>query len=93
MGSSYRDDLNCGLMPEWETKLRQAIEIIREVSDEVAECIGSDGQYDNAADDGALREKLWEAMGILRRELPITPDERAERIERLERELAALKRA
>ena len=88
MGSSYRDDLNCGHMPEWEAKLRQAIGIIREVS----ECIGSDGQYDNAADDGALREKLWEAMSIIRRELPMTPEEKAEHIASLERQLAALKR-
>lgn len=92
MGSSYRDDLNCGHMPGWEAKLRQAIAIIREVSDEVSECIGSDGQYDNAADDGALREKLWEAMSIIRRELPMTPEEKAERIASLERQLAVLKR-
>lgn len=91
MGSSYRDDLNSGNMPEWETKLRNAISLIREVSDGVSECIGSDGQFDNAADDGALREKLLDAMSIIRRELPMTPEEKAERIATLERQLAYLK--
>jgi hypothetical protein len=93
MGSSYRDDLNRGYMPEWETKLRQAITLIQEVSEAVSECVGSDGQFDNAADDGALREKLWGAMAIIRAELPMTQEEKAEKIERLERQLDALKRA
>lgn len=93
MGSSYRDDLNNGHMPEWETKLRSAIKLIDEVYEDLWECTGSDGQFDNAADDGALRGKLADAMQIIRGELPMTPEEKTQRIDRLERELAALKRA
>ena len=93
MGSSYRDDLNSGYMPDWETKLRSAIKLIDEVCEELWECTGSDGQFDNAADDGALRGKLAGAAQILRAELPLTPEEKAKKIESLERELAALRRA
>lgn len=93
MGSSYRDDLNSGYMPEWETKLRSAIKLIDEVYEELWECTGSDGQFDNAADDGALRGKLADAAHILRAELPLAPEEKAKKIESLEREIAALRRA
>ena len=92
MASSYRSDLKSGSMREWESKLRQAIGLIESVADEVWECIGSDGQFDNAADDGELRGTLCEAVELLRAELPMTPGERAKRIVDLERELATLKR-
>lgn len=92
MGSSYRDDLNRGFMPDWENTLREALRLIGGIADAVGECIGEDGQFDNAADDGALREKLWEAMAIIRAELPMTPEEKERKIHDLERQLAYLKR-
>lgn len=70
MGSSYRSDLNGGRMREWETKLRRAIVLLQEVKDEIWECVGSDGQFDNAADDGALAEKLGLAQRFISEELP-----------------------
>lgn len=91
MGSSYRDDLNRGSMPEWEAKLRQAIALIGEVYDDLWECIGSDGQFDNAADDGELRGNLARAAEMIRAELPVTPEERKTKIANLERQLANLK--
>ena len=90
MGSSYRTDLNNGRMPEWEASLREAIAIIDKVADDVSGTIGDDGQYDNAADDGALAEALRQAIRTIRAELPMTPQERLARMERLKRELAAL---
>ncbi len=91
MGSSYRTDLNRGDMHNWEADLREAIRIIEHVADQVSDCLGDDGQSDNAADDGALCNLLWQAIKIIKAELPLLPEERAERIKRLERELAALK--
>ena len=70
MGSSYRQDLNGGSMKEWEHKLREACRLIDEVRDDISDCIGEDGQFDNAADDGALREKLWIARRFIEEELP-----------------------
>lgn len=70
MGSSYRDYLNRGSMKEWEAKLRQAIVLVEEVRDDLYDNLGSDGQYDNAADDGALGEKLWIAIRFIKEELP-----------------------
>ncbi len=70
MGSSYRSDLNGGQMKEWEGKLRQAVALVREVENEVYETIGSDGQYDNAADDGGLVERLGIAIQFIEGELP-----------------------
>lgn len=70
MASSYRDDLNRGGMREWQEKLEKAIALVQEVRDAIWECIGSDGQFDNAADDGALSEKLGLAIRFIREELP-----------------------
>jgi hypothetical protein len=70
MGSSYRNNLRSGYCKNWESKLRQATNLIREVLDEHSECIGDDGQFDNAADDGGLREMLWLAIRFIEEELP-----------------------
>lgn len=70
MGSSYRDDLNRGSIPDWEAKLRQSVTLIREVIADIREVIGSDGQFDNAADDGALLERLGIAVDFVLGELP-----------------------
>jgi hypothetical protein len=70
MGSSYRSDLNSGRMTDWEAKLRQATTLVKEVISDVWECIGSDGQSDNAADDGGLAERLGIAVGFIEGELP-----------------------
>jgi len=70
MGSSYRSDLNGGRMKSWENELRQACQHIQNVISEVWDCIGSDGQYDNAADDGGLAERLSIAKQFIEDELP-----------------------
>jgi hypothetical protein len=71
MSASQRQLLNLGgHYPELETKLKQAVTLIQEVIDDVREDIGSDGQYDNAADDGALCSMLGHAIGIIKSELP-----------------------
>lgn len=70
MGSSSASDLHRGRMNEWETKLQQAITLIREVAEEVSDGIGSDGQYDNAGEDGALVERLYIASGLIKEALP-----------------------
>ena len=93
MGSSYSSDLRNGRMPEWEKSLRDAVSLIDSVASSVSECIGDDRQFDNAAEDGALRESLWRAMDILREAIPPTEQERAEKIASLERQLARLKKA
>ena len=72
MGSSYRSDLRNGHMTKWEEKLRLSVKLIEEVQDEIYETIGSDGQFDNAADDGALSEKLGIAKQFILDELPKT---------------------
>ena len=54
---------------------------------------GSGMGQDDAAEDGALRESLWRAMDILREAIPLTEQERAEKIASLERQLARLKKA
>lgn len=91
MGSSYRSDLMNGRMPDWESQLRQAISLIESVESEVHDCIGDNGQYDDAAEDGELRETLWRAKEAILSVIPPTEKERAEQIERLERQLAFLK--
>lgn len=70
MGSSYRSDLNRGHMPGWEYRLRTACKAIASVIDEVQDCIGDETQYDNAAADGALAEKLGLAKRLIEEELP-----------------------
>lgn len=75
MGSSYRQDLNNGGEKEWQFKLEEAIRLIEEVREDLYECIGSDGQFDNAADDGALREKLGICVRFIEEELPKVKDE------------------
>lgn len=70
MGSSYRQDLNSGYMGIWETPLREAIDKIRFVITAIYESIGDDGQFDNAADDGGLAEKLSIAVRFIEEELP-----------------------
>lgn len=75
VGSSYRSDLNSGRMPEWQAKLESACLLVEGVIDEVYECIGEDGQFDNAAQDGALNEKLRLAVRLIREEYPKPPTE------------------
>lgn len=70
MGSSYRSDLKRGGMPDWEAPLREAVRLVRIVIGEVWETIGGDGQYDNAADDGGLAERLGIARRLIEGELP-----------------------
>jgi hypothetical protein len=92
MGSSYRSSLNNGSMRDWEKSLREAISLIITVTDELSDTIGDDGQYDNAADDGALSANLWTAIDLIRSELPLTDKERIEKIEELERRIERLKK-
>lgn len=73
MGSSYRSDLKAGQMPTEEAKLREAVRLIREVARDWWEYVGTDGQYDNAADDGGLIERLGIAADFVEGELPSTP--------------------
>lgn len=70
MGSSYRQDLNSGMCPKWEKNLRDACTLIQGVIDDLYEVTGSDGQFDNAADDGALRQQLYLAKRFILEELP-----------------------
>lgn len=70
MGSSWRSDLNSGRMPEWEVDLRKAVALVRSVQCRVYEVIGENGQYDDAADDGGLAERLGIAVGFIEGELP-----------------------
>jgi hypothetical protein len=93
MGSSFSADLRNGLMSEQESMLREAMALIDSVASGVSECIGANDQFDDAAEDGALRESLWRAMDILREAIPLTEQERAEKIASLERQLARLKKA
>lgn len=74
MGSSYRSELKSGWVKEWEGPLREAIAIIDGVIARVSEVIGDDGQYDNAADDGGLIEKLYLAKRFILEELPESSD-------------------
>lgn len=69
MGSSYRTDLLCGRMPRQERKLRAAINLIDAVQAEWDDLIGDDGQFDNAADDGAFCEVLRIARSLLEGEI------------------------
>ena len=55
-------------MKEWETPLREAIEKIEWVIQEVYDC--DSGQMDNAKDEGALAEKLYLAKRFIEEELP-----------------------
>jgi hypothetical protein len=50
MGRSSRSALNCGDMPEWEEKLREALGLIGGVCASIYECLKDEDQYDNAAD-------------------------------------------
>ena len=93
MGSSYRSDLNNGMMPSWENKLKSAIVTIEDIADELGGLIGDDGQFDNAADDGALRERLLDASEIIRRELPMTKGQIEIRIKMLQRKLAEIEKS
>lgn len=70
MGSSYSSNLYRGGMKEWADKLNSAIKLIEEVRDAVNETIGDDGQYDNAAADGALSQSLSYAIRFIEEQLP-----------------------
>ncbi len=75
MGSSYRSDLKCGDMPEWEKPLRAAVATIKEVSRDVFDSACSHGESENAADDGALSSRLDLACELIESELPTSePD-------------------
>lgn len=74
MSGSYRQELSDGFAPDWEAELREAVKRIRGVIHEVHDCIGQDGEYDNAADDGQLIGRLVAAVEIIESELP-TPKE------------------
>ncbi|WP_372937545.1 hypothetical protein [Seonamhaeicola sp.] len=68
MASSYRQDLKNGRMQEWEKPLREAIQKIEFVIEEIYNC--DSGQTDNAKDEGALSEKLYLAKRFIEEELP-----------------------
>lgn len=70
MGSSYSSDLANGSMKEWEKPLREAVASIRSVIGQVYDVIGSDGEYDNAGQDGALAERLGIACELIEAILP-----------------------
>ena len=91
MGSSNRTDLKQGRVPQWEHELRLAISHIESVAAAAWNSAGDDGQYDNAADDGALCENLYSAAQLLRSELPKTREEKLERIQQIEAELKHLR--
>ena len=93
MGSSYRSDLNGGRIRSWELKLRSAVNLIREVTDELSDSIGSDGQFDNAAEDGVLRDILCDVMNTIKDELPMTPEEKNRKIAFLKWQLERLETA
>ena len=66
-------------MADWEQKLRKACALIEDVRNDIWETLGDDGQFDNAADDGGLREMLGLARHLILAELPETPREAATR--------------
>lgn len=70
MGSSYRQDLNRATGGPWAEKLYTAVGLIRDVQEEVYDIVGCDGQYDNAADDGALAALLGAAIQLIESEIP-----------------------
>mgnify|MGYP001564777209 CR=1 FL=1 len=70
MGSSYRQDLNNGQAKGLEFSLKEAVRLIEEVREELYRTIGDDGQFDNAADDGRLLERLLIARDLIQDELP-----------------------
>lgn len=70
MGSSYASDLRSGRMPEQETKLREAVRLVRGVIDEWFEFMRGEDQFDNAADDGALVAELGQAIRFIEDNLP-----------------------
>jgi len=61
-------------MPEWESKLRQACVLIQAVIDESRDTLEDEDQFDNAADDGAMRAMLDHAKSIVMAELPRKED-------------------
>jgi hypothetical protein len=93
MGSSYSAELRSGRVPEWEKSLREAMSLIDSVASSLSYRIGDNNQFDDAAEDGALRESLWNAMNLLREAIPLNEQERAEKIASLERQVAILKKA
>jgi hypothetical protein len=93
MGSSYSSDLRNGRMPEWESRLRQALALIESVANDFGDLIGDTGQFDDAAEDGGTRDTLRRAADEIRSLVPLTDKERDEKIARLERQLAILYRA
>lgn len=70
MSASYRQMLNSGRMPVWAKKIKEAAKLLEEITDEIYADIGDDGQFDNAADDGALAERLFIAKTLIESELP-----------------------
>jgi hypothetical protein len=70
MGSSYRADLRRGHVPEWEKPLREAVVLIQGVIKDSWDCLQDESQFDNAADDGAMRALLGVAVELIERELP-----------------------
>ena len=70
MGSSYRTDLRRGSMAEAEAGLRTCVRILGETIAEWQMYIGDDGQYDNAADDGGLIERLEIARDLIADTIP-----------------------
>ena len=70
MGSSYRQDLQSGYMKDWEESIKKAIALVGWVEDRVINTIGDDGQYDNAASDGGLAERLSIVIRLLEETLP-----------------------
>ena len=70
MSGSNRSDLNLGGNKEWETKLRQAVALVREVQTNLSTWMEDENQYDNAAHDGGLYTRLGLACEFIEQELP-----------------------
>lgn len=74
MSGSYRDALTSHMMDHWEQPLREALNILQDITAKVWEASHDEDQYDNAADTGALASLLGLACHIIRRELPKEED-------------------
>lgn len=96
MGSSYSSDLRSGQPREKWAALVVARQAVGEVAEWLAGTAGDDGQFDNAAADGAVLGKLEVAQDILHdacsanlgalglRELEAVRDHLTERLRRAE---------
>lgn len=70
MGSSYRSDLKSGGNKEWQEKLERAVQDVHSVIHDIYDACDESNQFDDAADDGALAQKLSIAVELIESELP-----------------------